>query len=572
MATKPTRLYYNTGFSPGNIPDRPALLNSCQYIDLNYHYDKQEQFLSSMMIQATYDQVKNADYLKYGNTYYFIVGIEAINENNMRLFLEIDALTTMGGPAALNYIGGIVQQAHESVDSYDINTIDPGIGCSQILTIKTKTASINFNGNVIIASTLDLSATTPTADENGIIQGQSLIFNTEIGTGEATKDYTVVVPKSLPPAKPTTVVNGDISYTTPGFGYYDASNETVKANIQYLRSLGIEGAILYSYQLPSGIAATVRGHIQTLNARTIPNGFLAYINEDYGSYYNKKTYTTYSKYTLQSVLSGDSQTYDALDISNSGAIVFDIFLDPQYGGRAYCYPKTFMNNTSNLNIVRGVKSLPWKDFPISFTTMSGAQWAQNEYAFAKGDIERGILNPAMEGNSGMITKGLRNAATDTMGAINAIASLMTPNPDQTMASLKGNLDDKQYSYAKAAVDYGQRQIIAPDLTCSPALGLQNLFNKQFVLYHLMPSILDLDRIDKYYTMYGYPQGNRTFKKSMLSGRQYFNYIQASDITIVRNGGAANAGLAIRRQAEYQLNAGVRIWHTLPQEVNSNPIV
>ena len=130
---------------------------------------------------------------------------------------------------------------------------------------------------------------------------------------------------------------------------------------------------------------------------------------------------------------------------------------------------------------------------------------------------------------------------------------------------------KAYDYAKADVAYGQKQVIAPDLSCSPAFGLQNTITDQFYIWRLEPTLNDLDKIDLYYTQYGYPQGGKIFNKDMLKHRSKFNYIKMSSVEITRGSGF---GIAIRREGERQLLAGLKIWHVLPQPVTAggNPIV
>lgn len=596
MGLANTRLYYNTGFKLGDVPDSPSLLNNCQYLDLESHFDYQEQFLNSMDIKATYDQVKNADYLRYGDTYYYVVGIKMLNKNNARLSLQLDGLTTLGGANNLNYVGGIVQYCHETTDDYLLNTIQPNIGCSQILTMKGLSQDVPVQGKNIIASTLNL-AEYPPKDANSI--NGAYYFKTNIsipGTDEAI----VATPQGLTAATATKIGSYN---TTVGFGYYDADNATVKANIKFLRDLGIEGAILYSYVVPNNIVSidsttdpeAVYGHITEIGTGiiTAATSFDTTLTADYGNYNNKKTYTTYNKYVLQSVLSGDTQTYDVADIVDGQSINFNLMYDGQYGGRVYCYPLHYKGiSQTTFNLIRGVKSLPWKDYPIAFDTMSGSRWAANDYALKYGDISRGFVGKAggailggdpLSAAKSFLTDLVGDSANTVVGlgtGLKAASRLFNPNPnmlnqmynDIESFNRSANLDTKQYNMAKARAEYEQAQVIAPDLTCSPALGLQNIWSSQFLLVHLMPTTADLERIDNYYTQYGYPQGNKIFNKSMLSGRQYFNYIEASDISIVRNGGAADSGIAVRQTAEAQINAGVRIWHVLPQPVSSNPIV
>lgn len=597
MALRQTRLYYKTGLTVGNVPESPALLETASHIDLNAHWDYQDYFLGKLDVEATYEQVKNADYLKYGNAYYFVVSIGMINENTARLTLQIDALTTLGGPLALNYEGGVVKQAHvqSSKDSYFYNTIQPNIGLSQILVAKGKTGNVKVGGKCIIASTLDLSVyPAKEMDDNNL---KAYRFKTDVGIS-GDPEAEVVIPEGLPIAKSTALKKGEKSVmTTAGFGYYDASNAVVKKNLQFARDLGTEGCILYSYMVPgeilkNGLEIDEHGYVKSMKLTNSFDGSSYMfdeidITEDYSkNYKNKKTYTTYSTYTLQSILSGDSHTYDPADIVspfNNRKINFVKLADPQYGGRIYVYPQNYKGSSTDYNIGMGVKGLPWKDYPIAFSSPSGSQFITNSYAQQKGDISRNKFSDVAGAEQSIMTNimgigaTLANSNPSEIATVGQLMGGTLLNPTgasafafrQSAAFLDGpiinnpagNLDTVSYKLAKARADYAEAQVIAPDLTCSPCFGLQNIITSQFMVWHLYPSKTDLDRIDKYYTEYGYPMGNCVFDKSMLTGHANFNYIEVSDITI-KSSSYNDAGIAILTQAENQMT-GVRIWHKLP---------
>ena len=588
MAAKTTILYYNTGFDPENIPDSPSLLNSCEKTTLAVHFDLQDLFLTTIDLNIQWDNVKDADYLKFGNAYYFILGIKMINVNNARLYLQLDALTTMGGPNALSYNGGIVEQCHQNTDVLGDNIIEPAIGCSEILTATSFSTDINISGAQIVGSTLDLTATNSISQTTGI--GEATAYQTDIGMSGNPDIYTVVVPKSLPPAQPTALGLGAVvnDYTS-GFGYYDYNNQTVKDNIQYLRELGIEGALLYSYTIPSGGYTETNGHIDSIDILKLTSTIAASLPATATTISNNKTKITYTKIVGQNVLSGDSHTFEPMDVinPNTGTFDFNIYSDFQYGGRMYMYPVAYKGQflAGHSRLALSVKSLPWKEFPIAFNTMSGSLWAQNQYAFDRGDVQKFYANPqkaATRAGESLVANasGLSRSVNELMELAGGSRSIRNPwtNPDiEGLAQWRkefpaaGNMDAKAYDYAKVDAAYGQKQVIAPDLSCSPAFGLQNTITDQFHVWILRPTDNDLAKIDLYYTQYGYPQGGKIFNKNMLSGRSKFNYIRMSSVEITRGSGF---GIAIRREAERALVAGVRIWHVLPTPVTagSNPIV
>ena len=566
MITAQPRLYYNTRLTVGNVLDYTTKLNNATYRDFEDHVFIQDLNLPSFKLKATWNDVKNADYCRIGSVYYNIINRKMLNENCAELSLQLDGIMTLGGALAVNYEGGVITRAHALTDDFNLNTTQEQVGCSQILRAR-RTSILNTSPDSatvhkIIASTVNLSDTDPDLLNPEKIRS-SYVFNTEIGTGEQARSFTVVVPKTPAPAQKTLITGVNGSTYTSGYGLYDADNQVVKDNLQYIRALGLSDAILFSYELPSYAStfSTADGHITALGSSGTYNELTKNINDGIGfTPQNQKTIITHNSFVIKSQLSGDMKEFNAIDICNpTGEVVFQSFFDPQYQGRSYCTPYQ-INGDSGIStrISNSVKGAPWKDIPICFTGSSGSLWAYNDMAMARGDIARSGFNkdeigPSLYANISGLIQTIGNLARGTEGG-------------------KQNLEQKDLKYKESEVSYRQSRVVAPELTSSPAIGLQNLAPNGFDIIHMLPTDSDLQAIDKYYTLYGYAQPNIAFDKSYMQGRQHYNYIEVSGVHIIDTNN--DFGIDVIEAAQAQLAGGVKIWHDgLPQaNITSNPIV
>lgn len=564
MITAQPRLYYNTKLTPGNVLDYTSRLNSATHRDFQDHVFIQDLNLPKIKLKATWNDVKNADYCKINNTYFNIVYRKMLNENCAELTLEIDGLMTLGGALNVNYEGGIIKRAHALTDDFNKNTTQEEIGCSQILRA-VRTSVLNdtpssLTVHKIIASTVDLSDTDPDLLNPEKIRS-SYVFNTQIGTGQQSRSYTVVVPKTPAPAQKTLITGVNGSTYTSGYGLYDADNTVVKNNLTYIRALGLSDAILFSYELPAYASTftTSDGHVTALGGGGTTNVLQKNISDDISfTPENQKTISTHNSFVVKSQLSGDMKEYNSITISNpTGVIDFVSFFDPQYQGRSYCAPYQIYGDSGvSTQISNSVKGAPWKDIPICFSGSSGSLWTYNDMAMAKGDISRTPINKEEIG----------------IGIFSNVAGLLETIREEIHGEQgKQNLEKRKLKLKEAEVAFRQSRVVAPELTCSPAIGLQNLAPNGFDIIHLLPTDSDLQAIDKYYTLYGYAQPNITFDKSYMQGRQHYNYIEVSGIHIIDTNN--DFGIDVIEAAIAQLQGGCKIWHELPQaNITSNPIV
>lgn len=579
MINATPRLYYNTGLRVGQVIDDPSKMNSWSYQDFEIHVGLQDFFLSSFKLKADWDDVKNADYMKYGNAYYWITP-KMINENCAEIFCQLDALTSIGGPLAQEYISGTLTRAHPLVISDMSNTLDEPVKPSSILKAEIHPITFTAGANetlTVVASTVKLDD--PNVSLSPSVEQDALVFSGQIGLTTQQK-YVVAIPKAPAAASSTIIGAFGESYNSVGYGLYDAGNATVKKNLEYIRSLGLSDAILFSYTIPKNaisIAKDTNGHITSIYGTSGPwtagASVSAGVNPANYTVKYYKTHLAYRSFTIRGRLSGDTKNFkahelvDPYTVQPGSLITFYYATDPQYQGTTYCAPGTYYGASDDLTrIAQAAKGLPWQETPISIGGATGSRNAWNQRALDLGEYRGGLSKALSSGGNilgavnNLAEYGGRGLATNLLG----LTTFLTGRDK----GLPINMDPEQYEKAKLEMSYAQALVQAPELTTSPALGLQNYLDNTFDIIELRPYDNDLINIDKFFARYGYAQANIPFKKDYLNSRPDFNYIEGHGIHIAPTA-AANYGKTIVEAAEAQLNAGCTIWHVKPNQNAAN---
>lgn len=588
MITAKPRLYYNTGLEVGDTPYTLALFESWQipYIDLDDHVSLQDALLGSFRLKVAWSTVKNADYMRFGDNFYWITP-KMINENCAEIFCQQDAALSMGGVGNLNYTGGTITRAHPlQVSSLD-NVIPDIPQPANILRAIVHPISLTTGGAdndlTVIASTVKLDDPNVSLAPN--IERDALVFSGQTGLTADSK-YTIAIPKAPAPSSQTALraIGKDIE--TVGYGLYDANNATVKTNLEYLRSLGLSDAILFSYRIPKSAVSfnvSANGFITFLyggtnawtNGANIPLGFsITNGNSNYlPKYY--KTYLNNRTITIRGRLSGDVKTFKPYEILSPGEInpgsnmYFQYTVDPNYQGTTYCAPQYYyQNDDTYTKIGNAAKGLQWAENPISIQAVATREaWNQRAMDLS----ENGILG--IDSLGGLSNLAGRGIATNALGFLsnmyqglgNVYLKATGSNARYNFADGMINMDPQDYEKAKADMKFVQSKVGTPLLTSSPAFGLQNYVDNTFDIIEVRPTDADLIQIDKYYERYGYAQPNIVFNKNYLNSRPSFNYIQGSGIKIAPN----NYGRALTQACEAQINGGCTIWHIKPTQNYSN---
>lgn len=586
MAQKQTRLYYNTGFNVGNTPGYTSILNGASYTDFESHWDYQDYFLTSLKLKATWDQVKNADYLKFGSAYYWITGVSMINENNAELFLELDALASLNGIRSINFVEGegVITRAHPLNDAEFSNLLPEPIGKQGHLDCPgPQVFGPNNEGHtpgIIYMSTLGLTNEIQ-VDANGIITPVNATATVYEAIGQQVGE--VVVPNT-----PKSATGCRIGLIQSPIDYYltydDHGAEDINNQIAYLRSLGLEQSVVGCYTVPYGYLkngyhfenASKHKLDQISNTYAGESDFTAYDYKrwDSSNFHWNKTQLIDNYYCLVSRLTGELKNYKCYDIANytTGEIIFRIGVDRNVNGKPYCWP-IYYDGASLASLIgaNGISGMEWLNIPVVVGGASGSLWVKNDYI--RNTAELGTI-----GALGVLGQGMDLASSANAGVGEKVTPSQTPSPiaeselepysEPRGYGLKAGLGIIQssaklmYSAGKLDTDFARDTGFAvPGVTGNNLTGLQTSVENDFILYHYTLTKQDYERIDKFFDNFGYTQ-NCVFDSSYCDlnpNGQGFCYLKATGVKISRNIGS----IALRSKAEQAIQNGIRIWHQLP---------
>ena len=594
--------YYNTGFNTSNVPEGPEVLYTAttRSFDSIYHWQNKE--LQYVDIKTDYENIVDADYMKIGDAYYFITGIQMMSETRCaRCFLQMDALTTLGGINNIEFTDGWVERAHASSDELFENIIPEPWSPSKELVlddgVKFAENGVDDTIYTFITSTVDLEELGNTAYSFLNLQDENEIVS--IPVPRQIQDETEFV----------MTINGDgnwISTEIPIQAVYaieknvDSEFKTLlKSNIGKLQGIGaVQDAIGHCYNVPSKMAEfyyggseaeefrngrqdSIHGVFKEVRTPTLPF--------EYSEVKNKKVFAQFNNYELKSLASGNSISFDAHDIYDnnlqSNIPNFVYFSDVSPGGSVYSRPKFFKGNYKDIfmNCVRGAG---WLNNPISAEGMAGKTF--EEYGFVVNATKQ--IVPAAG-------KVLGSVGSMVMGNLTAPKATYTPpnwnvgeggklniNPGQGTEfennGGRGLLDSSGFlgsfgNFMGTAFDLAgqakqltaKHDAVAPSIYFPRSVSLQNYIGNGFYVYRTRLADSDVLKFDKFLTMFGYAQ-SKPLEKSDFTNRRYFNFVQLSSVNI-----KSNQEKRIREAAEAQLVGGVRIWHVLPDKIyyDNNPI-
>lgn len=583
------RLFYNTGFDSVNIPDSPKLLEQYEYKDFPTLDILQDRELSNIRIDATYELIKGADYVQIGNTYYIINGYTMLNTNTVQLELMVDYITSNGGIDAMDVESGWVNRTHISKSDDELFSYvldepfspnDP-LELSEIIPIKEVK---NSNEWTILQSTIQLEDLGRNYGETDGLE--ALWFKANRETTDIDSN-TVIIPK-LPYAGDDYTETGITSYNndvgevlktfTPGTLYFvskGANRETTDLNngMTVTRSAGVESAILNQYIIPEAYIDKVNtvflGDETKLYSRLVTfvskNEKIS-VNElpfEYNlNVKNKKVFSgKYNQYVLCSNVSGNKITVFPEDIRGGSVPEVRTCADLRPTGKPWAYFNYYKGNYNNLMIM-SCEGLEWQNAPLIYTSKSGSaldsynfmssqyQQTENYYASNLTEFFNMYLSAAqgIYGNS-QNEKDAINAGLGTgQSALNKTVGLL-----QSPINYRINRNRNIFNYTAS------QNLIVPDINFPRSEDLRDYLGNNFYIYRYKLSQNDLQRYDKFLTMFGYSV-SLPFTKDLLTNRPYFNYISVDSAQIAYNDGVS---MSYRLGAENQLSSGVRIWHVKP---------
>lgn len=556
-------LYYETGLSPGNCLDSISKLSSLAFTAKTFPNVaiKQDRGRVDIRINATYADVKNADYCKINSSGYWVTGINMLNDHCAMVLLQQDYLTTIG-VSNLSIVSGWCTRRSVSDDTLFKNTLPENFtpsqelvvsGCTEISNGSSETGHIN-----VLLCNLDILNLTDLAKA----------YTATL----AGKDVNVVVPK-LPsisdggtkyyfhPQGASNTYSTNIAMTKA----FNPNNTKVKEGVSEVRALGIESCIGASYNLPlQWVDATEDGNgVYTMFVDKWKNTKSS-LSTHWGSYKNNKVYSgQFQSIVCYSICSGEQNTFKVEDIINSdGDITWTLFADLRYNGYPACKPSTYRSkhNSSMFGVVKGAN---WQQTPFMYTYGSsgyavGIQSAAQNYVANQLGVAGGIVGSGANIVSGMVGSDLsggeaqaNNLALGTKIVSNGISA------GARLAMNRVNFNDNVRSLLKAT----------PEIQFPVVPQLQDFIGNKFYEMHYRLSNTDMTRFDNYLTQFGYAVSEK-LTTACFTGRTHFNYVQGEDVTL-----NATAPLYLRNGAAEQIMNGVRIWHTKPSSsaLVDNPI-
>ena len=556
-------LYYETGLSPGNCLDSISKLSSLAFTAKTFPNVaiKQDRGRVDIKINATYADVKNADYCKINSSGYWVTGINMLNDHCAMVLLQQDYLTTIG-VSNLSIVSGWCTRRSVSDDTLFKNTLPENFtpsqelvvsGCTEISNGSSETGHIN-----VLLCNLDILNLTDLAKA----------YTATL----AGKDVNVVVPK-LPsisdggtkyyfhPQGASNTYSTNIAMTKA----FNPNNTKVKEGVSEVRALGIESCIGASYNLPlQWVDATEDGNgVYTMFVDKWKNTKSS-LSTHWGSYKNNKVYSgQFQSIVCYSICSGEQNTFKVEDVVNSdGEILWTLFADLRYNGYPACKPSTYRSkkNSSMFGVVKGAN---WQQTPFMYTYGSsgyavGLQSAAQNYVANQLGVAGGIVGSGANIVSGMVGSDLsggeaqaNNFALGTKIVSNGISA------GARLAMNRVNFNDSVRSLLKAT----------PEIQFPVVPQLQDFIGNKFYEMHYRLSNTDMTRFDNYLTQFGYAVSEK-LTTACFTGRTHFNYVQGEDVTL-----NATAPLYLRNGAAEQIMNGVRIWHTKPSSsaLVDNPI-
>lgn len=524
------KFYRSTGLTPGNVLDSPAKLDSLGFSSFSVPSIAilQDRGVFKIRVNTTYSTIADVDYCKINDQCYWVTGINMLNENVAECTLEQDAYTTMGS-SGFTIVSGWCTRRHVTNDALWANTIPEPFTPSEQLEIDfgSKFGGGHSNDDLqVVLAMVDISTPIDPDDPTAFT---STFYKAE---AEGVLGTLGVCVPDIPELAQTTryrLTIGGREYTAyvVNTAAFDGENSTVAIWLGLLYKLGLDSLITYAYIIPGEYATT--GHPSSglftqlsYSEKTVASS----LSPKFGAYHNNKVYSgQFQKFTLVSLTSGDSAEYEVEDIALTNTIAYKICADMRYNGYPMARPSVYYGvpNTELLGVVKGSE---WASAPIKFMGSPGTMTVSSQM---------GIL-------SGLIRAVGQFASQNYAGGVGSAVGTTTSNIDT-------------------------RNPTVPHVKFPQADTMQNYFGNKFMDYRTRLSNGDMTRFDNFLTQFGYAV-SEPLTQSCLSGRQYFNYVQAEGVDV--KGTMQNH---IKQGIISALQSGVRIWHTAPSlsAMTNNPI-
>lgn len=588
------RIYTNTGFNSINVPDSPALLNAMSHVDLPVLDLNQERFLPYVNLKTTWDVIKDADYCKVGDFFYFINNITMTSMDVARVTLTPDFVTSAGGFNALEILGGLTSRVHVVDDTFGLyGEDDPYTAPSYDMDVMIdRSGKFGESGSqTFVETTVDLYDL-----GNMYVRNKGAKAMTFIDQSNP-DEYIVTVPTVKDIPKSTTYKmsgynnlnwgNSKVLKKIDGQGVYQMTTYVGKG-IAMARCLGIEQAISGQYTIPkelvkvdlNGATATDpvpnligKNGSKTVNA--IPFVYGASVKN------SRVYYGNYTKYTLTSC-AGNSVSVNAEEIYDGTPYPkVHIFVDPRRLGKPYFRfePMNGISSTDDADMFRNcVAGCQWLSDPMVLTEKSGSAIDMMNFQSSQMMRQQGIDQAAQNlalGKMGNMANTVMNGFDFSMNpdggstfGMNFGAYGRGAMAEFTMEHLYDQFMERQaLQKANEVMQFKVAQNVkAPTVNFGGNPDLMNeLTGNGYVVYRTVYKSQDIARVDKILTAFGYKY-TKILENSDFFNRRYFNYVEGS-ITV------GNLPKWWADGVSAQIAGGVRVWHVKPNHTyySNNPV-
>lgn len=592
--------YYGTGLTPGNSLSNKDILGSAG-VSFRTFPDvavKQSRTLAIAKIAATWSLVADLDYVTINDDCYWVTAIEMLNDNVAQLRLMYDAITSVG-ISNVRVISGWCTRRCVNDDTLFANTISEAFTPQQELVIDfgsrlAPNTSKGQNNFVVLTCGLYEVPTEPDLEKQ-----KATFYAPPEGVIADVGEFLGVVVPEVPELNDFTSFTMDMgtvfellnsTVDSPMSSVFNLDSSKVQYTLSKLNALGLNNAIVYAYSIPdcycsvNDIEYLGDEPVQIAHMHSKQVNLESTLPIKFGNYKNNKVYSgQFMTYTLLSMASGDGNSFPVDEIvsyesEGSQYVFYTMCADLQYIGYPFIFP-TYYHGAFNKNMIGAVNGAQWMQAPIKEVGNEGYYWGQ-----ANKNLNATMAGIRTLGSALGVAGNVSGALADSSGALANYREVMGYGDSQSAAywldqgsnswsGVNTKVDTRGIgSIVDAAVHFngaGKVERSMPDVKFSQLYTMQNYFGNAFFEYRVRLSDADMERFDRYLTMFGYAV-NEPLTSDCFKGREYFNFVKAEAVNIKTDG----YPLHIRNQIVQSLEQGVRLWHVMPVEsaFNDNPIV
>ena len=418
--------YFNTLFNGIDIPANGAVLDSAvKKVYSDSYYLREDIDLPSISINDNYHNLVDVDYIKLVSNdnpttvYYYFASPRSAAGNTTILDLELDALTTMGGAASLNYISGWQSRGHiPKNEDYLFDNIAPEdwspscpLVCSDYVTIEPPSnnqAPHPTEDLQIVITNIDLEKLGQAASQEniinvikGVVDSGGDVEETDMNVPliEASEHSTVFGMYVLEDTGGTPVTTLT-SLSIPNTCAYDVTNPVIRKGLDLLFSCG-QLQLQGSYTIPKELIVAGDKTVANPNGRYINITGFSYMNflneipfiyaEDDYTVKNNKCFSMFRSVTLSNISSGGTITkpiYETYFERFPNQPNVTVWNDPVSTGKPYA--KFLSDWSSRIGFVDTVTGSPWINNQILMEGASGSVWNTLNASLTQQSIQRDI--------------------------------------------------------------------------------------------------------------------------------------------------------------------------------------